>query len=100
MLSADAQLDIGTGLAAQFGSHFNQLAYALLVKTGKGIKLVYLLGIVIIQELTGVIAAEAEGHLGKVVGAEGEEFSLLRNLVGQQQLLVELRSWFLPCIPF
>jgi hypothetical protein len=28
------------------------------------------------QELAGVVAGEAEGHLGQVVGAEGEELGL------------------------
>ena len=37
VLAADAQLDVGAGLAAQFGSHLHQLAHAVLIQTGEGI---------------------------------------------------------------
>lgn len=43
-----------------------------------------LLVVVVAQELAGVVAGEAEGHLGQVVGAEGEELGLLGDLVGSQ----------------
>ena len=48
---------------------------------GKGIELVDLLVVVGIQELAGIVPAEAEGHLGQVVGAEGEELGLLGDLI-------------------
>ena len=38
--------------------------------------------LVVEQELAGVVAREAEAHLGEVVGAEREELGLLRDLVG------------------
>jgi len=81
-LAADAQVDVGAGLAAQLGGHVHQLANALLVQTGEGILLVDLLVVVGAQELAGVVTAEAEGHLGQVVGAKGEELCLLGDLVG------------------
>ena len=37
MLAADAQLDVGAGLAAAFGSHLDQLANAVLIQSGEGI---------------------------------------------------------------
>ena len=84
MLTADAQPEVRTGLAAQLDAHLNELADALLVQMGKGIALVDLVLIVIVEELTGVITAETEGHLGQVVGAEGEEVSLGGDLIGGQ----------------
>ena len=84
MLAADAQLDVGAGLAAAFGSHLDQLANAVLIQSGEGIVLIDLVLIVGIQELAGVVTAEAEGHLGQVVGAEAEELGFLGDLVGQQ----------------
>src|SRR5699024_2597499 len=53
-----------------------------LVQLGEGIVLVDLGVVVGIQELAGVVTAEAEGHLGQVVGAEAEELRFLGNLVG------------------
>ena len=84
MLAADAQNDVGTGSAALFGSNLHQLANALLVQTGEGVVLVNLVLVVSAQELAGVVTGEAEGHLGQVVGAEGEELGLLGDLVGSQ----------------
>ena len=57
MLAADAQLDVGTGLTAQIGSHLDQLAHAGLIQTGEGIVLIDLLVVVVAQELAGVITA-------------------------------------------
>ena len=59
MLAADAQLDVGAGLAAAFGSHLDQLANAVLIQSGEGIVLIDLVLIVGIQELAGVVTAEA-----------------------------------------
>ena len=36
------------------------------------------------EELSGIVTAEAEGHLGQVIGAEAEELSLLGDLAGSQ----------------
>ena len=40
MLAADAQLDVGAGLAAKIGSHLHQLANAVLIEPGKRIGLI------------------------------------------------------------
>ena len=84
VLAADTQVDVGAGLLAQLGGHGHQLAYAVLIQVGEGIGLIDLLVVVVAQELAGVVAGEAEGHLGQVVGAEGEELGLLGDLVGSQ----------------
>ena len=84
MLAADAQVQVGVGGAAQLAGHVHQLAHAGLVQLGEGIVLVDLVVVVGVQELAGVVTAEAEGHLGQVVGAEGEEVGLLGDLVGGQ----------------
>ena len=77
VLAADAQLDVRAGLLAELGSHLNELANAVLVKAGERIRLVDLLVVVRAEELGRVVTREAEGHLGQVVGAEGEELRLL-----------------------
>ena len=59
----------------------NELADADLVEACERVALVDLLVVVRAEELAGVVTAEAEGHLGQVVGAEGEELSLRRDLV-------------------
>ena len=82
LLAADAQLDVGTGLAAQLTGHLHQTAHTGLVQLGEGIGLINLIVVVAGQELTGVITGEAEGHLGQVVGAEGEELGFLGDIVG------------------
>ena len=84
MLAADAQVNVGVGGAAHLGGHVHQLANTGLVQLGEGIVLVDLLVVVGVQELAGVVAGEAEGHLGQVVGAEGEEVGLLGDLIGGQ----------------
>ncbi len=81
----------------QLNGHLHELADAVLVETGERIGLVDLLVVVGAEELAGVVAAEAEGHLGQVVGAEGEELGLLGDLVGGQQPRAGSRSWCRPC---
>ena len=53
VLAADAQLQVGAGLAAQLAGHFHQTAHAGLIQTGEGIALVDLVGVVGVQELAG-----------------------------------------------
>ena len=76
------QFDVGAGLTAQTDSQFDELAHAILIQLCEGIGLVDLGIVVGIQELAGIVTAEAESHLGQVVSAEGEEFSFLGDLVG------------------
>ena len=72
----------GLVCAAELDSHFDELADAGLVESGKRVGLEDLLLIVGVQELAGVVTGEAEGHLGEVVCAEGEELGFLGDLVG------------------
>ena len=90
VFAADAELESGLGLAAQLHRHFNQPADALLVNARERVVLEDLLRIVVLQELAGVVAGEAESHLGQVVRAEGEEVGFGRDLVRA------LRSWCRP----
>ena len=55
MLAADAQTQIGTGLAAVVGSHLDQLANADLIQMLERIALVDLVLVVCAQELGGII---------------------------------------------
>ena len=82
VLAADAQLHVGVGGPAPAAGIGDQTAHAMLVQTGEGIALVDLLLIVGVQELAGVVPAEAEDQLGQVVGAEGEEVRVGGNVVG------------------
>ena len=74
------------GLAARpsAADHLHQAADAGLVKVLERIALIDLVVIVSGQELGGIVTAEAEGHLGQVVGAEAEEVRFLGDLAGGQ----------------
>ena len=41
--------------------------------------------VIITKELAGIISGETEGHLGQIVGSEGEELCLLCNLIGKER---------------
>ena len=85
MLTADAEVNVGTGCPAEFGCHLDEFADADLVETGEGIGFVNLLLVVGVQELACVVTAETEGHLGEVVGAEGEELRFGGDCVGGER---------------
>ena len=59
VLTADAQTQVGVGLAAVMGSHLDQLANADLIQVLERIALVDLVLVVCAQELGGIITAEA-----------------------------------------
>ena len=79
-LAADAQVQVGTGLAAHLGSHLHQLAHAHLVQLGKGIVLIDLLVIVSAQEpvsythLMGKCCVSGCGAI--VMDEENKQFTL------------------------
>ena len=68
VLAADAQTQVRVGRAAIVGSHLDQLANADLIQMLERIALVDLVLVVSAQELGSIVTAEAEGHLGQVVG--------------------------------
>ena len=82
VFAADAAGHARTGLSALLDSHFHQRAHALLVEASERVGLVNLVRVVSAEELACVVAAEAERHLGKVVGAEAEELSFFCHFVG------------------
>ena len=80
MLAADAHFQVGAGLAAIVDRHLHQAANAIAVDGLEGILGQDALRHVGDQEVAlGVIAGVAEGHLGQVVGAEGEELGQTRQ---------------------
>src|SRR5260221_930609 len=84
MLAADAELDVGTRLAAAFAGDLDQLTYAFDIERGEGVVLEDAALLVLLEEARGIVAAEAEGGLGEVVGAEAEELGTLGDMGGPQ----------------
>ena len=82
--AADAQVQIGAGLRPSSDAICTSLPTPTWSRLGKRIELIDLLVVVSGQELAGVVAAEAKGHLGQIVGAEGEELGLGGDLIGRQ----------------
>ena len=65
VLTADAQTQVGVGLAAVMGSHLDQLANADRIQVLERIALVDFGIIVSGQELSSIVTAEAEGQVIK-----------------------------------
>ena len=85
MFAADAQHQARVGFAAQFGGQFDEFADALDVQRVERIRLQQAFVFVLLQELAGVVAGEAESHLGHVVRAEAEEVGFHRDFVGSDR---------------
>ena len=81
VLTADTEVQVRAGFTAHLRGHLYQFADTDLVDTRKRITLIDLVLIVGGQELACVVTAEAKGHLGQVIGAEGEELSFRCNLI-------------------
>ena len=80
MLTADTHFQFGAGLAAFINSHLHQPANTFAVDGLEGILGQDAFFDVFHQEVAlGIIAAVAEGHLGQVIGAEGEELGQFRQ---------------------
>ena len=83
MLATDAHLHAGFGRAALLYPDAHQFANAFGVDADEWVGGQHPGVHVEAQELAlGVVAAEAVGHLGEVVGAEAEEVRLPSHLVG------------------
>src|SRR6266545_1547133 len=82
MLAADAELDVAPGGAPLVAPHFDQLSDAVLIEGDEGV-LGKESGLDVEgKELACIVPGEAESGLRQVVGAEGEEFRLMGNLIG------------------
>ena len=81
MLAAHAKVHVGVGGAALLDSHAHQLEYCRI----DGLEWVVLQDLLVHVQRDelglGIVAGEAEGRLGKVVGAKAEEVGVLRDLV-------------------
>src|SRR5512133_1377649 len=85
VLAADAERDVGLGLAAQPGAHAQHLPHARGVDRLERRAVEDLQVDVAGEDLAlDVVAAEAQRGLREVVGAEGEEVGLLGDPVGQE----------------
>ena len=73
MFSADATFQFGALAASTFDTQLHQLANAFLVKGVERVGGDDLFFDVVLHDGVDVVAAEAEGHLSEVVGAEAEE---------------------------
>src|SRR5271165_4353849 len=82
VLAADTDLDRRPGRTSLFHRHLDQLPDAFLIKGGERVLLQNAFGQVRRQYPADVVAREAKGGLGEIVGAEAEELSLLGDLVG------------------
>jgi len=86
VLAADPQLQLLALAAAQPDRGLHQLAHAYLVQGGERVLLEDALLEVLGEEAgLGVVAGDAEGGLGEVVGAEGEELRVLGQAVRHQR---------------
>ena len=82
MFAADAEFHAGARGAALFGRDADEFAHALGVDGDEGVGIDDALLAIGLQEGLGVVAGDAEGGLGQVVGAEGEEFGGLGDGTG------------------
>ena len=85
VFAADTELDVRARLSAELGCQLHELADALLIHLRKRIRFVYLLIVVVVEELARVVTREPERHLCEVVRAKREEFSFFRDLIGGQR---------------
>ncbi len=85
MLTADAQLNLRTRAPSPLDRFFYQLPDPIPVKFHEGVGFQNFLLQVEGEELAfGIIAAEAEGGLGEVVGPEREKLGAFSQLIGYQ----------------
>ena len=82
MFAADAAMKIASRASAERNRHIHKFAHAVGIETSERIEFVNSCAIVCGKELTGVVAAETESHLSKVVRAEAEEFRFFSDFVG------------------
>ena len=84
MLAANADLEIGTGLAPARDADLDELADAIAIDRDERIDLQDSLCDIGAEESGGIVAADAVGGLGQVVGAEREELRGLGDVARHQ----------------
>jgi hypothetical protein len=82
VLAADAELEVGTGLAAALSGDRDELANAFGVQGHEWIGLEQPFDSVDAEKGRGVVARQSERGLGEIVGAEREELGGLRDFAG------------------
>ena len=92
MLSADAKLEFFAGLAPPFCRNLNELAHAFDIERHKRIARDHALAQIVVQEHAGIVAANADGGLRQIVGAEGEELRRLGDVAGAQRRARQFRA--------
>src|SRR5258708_27935188 len=88
MLSANADMEMWTGLTSTLNGDLDQLSDAFTIESGERVLFQYAAIEIDGQELTHVVAGETERSLREIVGAEGEELGLCGNFRGGQA-----RAW-------
>src|SRR5581483_7094984 len=105
VLAANPHLQLGTRLAPAFDADAHQFADTLLIDGDKGIDGENAALEIDAEKACRIVAADAEGRLRQIVGAEGKEFGALGDLAGEQRrprqldhgadLIIELLPGFL-----
>src|SRR4026207_2089453 len=85
MLAADAELECGTTTAPALSREPHKLPYPFDVERDEGIDRKDAAGGVLAQETGAVVAADAEGRLSQIVGAEGEELGTFGDIAGAKR---------------
>src|SRR5688572_30556107 len=85
MLAAESDFEVGSGLATEGCRDLDQPTDTGAVERLERVSGEDPLGDVFGEEATRVVAAETEGRLGQIVGAEGDEVSVLGDFVGEQR---------------
>src|SRR5262245_23478812 len=85
VLAADADFELWPGLATALDADADQRADALLIERHERIARQNSARGVDAEETRRIVAADAEGGLRQIVGAEGKEFRALCDLVGEQR---------------
>ena len=81
MLAANADLEVGAGLASTLAADFDHLAHTRLVDADKRIVFIEVVLDIEGQEIARIVAGEAIGRLGQVIGAEGEELGIFSDAI-------------------
>ena len=82
MFSADTDFQVFSRVSSFVYGDSHELAHAFLIEDVEGVNGEDLLFDVSGEEATDIVSGETEGHLGEVVGSEGEELSVFGNFIG------------------